>query len=161
MSQPLRRMPTTRGTLLMTDEPAPRLERAAWGAILAGGLVGVALMVPLVLIWRGMEARLAEHGDPALALLPLLALAGGGWSAASLSGAVRRRAAALHGVGVWALLLVPVTGFAIFAPEVLERAVPGLAEMARAANGELVLGVLALAGLFAAMLGGRLAAPRL
>ena len=160
MSKPLRRMPTTRGTLLPAGEGDPHPGRAVWGPMLAGALIGLALMVPLVLIRRWMGGAASDGGDLWLALLPLLALGGGGWSAASLSGAVRRRIAALHGVGVRALLLVPVTGLAIFAPDTLEQAAPGLSDMARVGNGELVLAVLALAGLLAAMLGGRLAVPR-
>ena len=47
MSQPLRRMPTTRGTLLMTDEPAPRLDRRAFGLRRERRQVGAALLLVL------------------------------------------------------------------------------------------------------------------
>jgi predicted phage tail protein len=66
----------------------------------------------------------------------------------------------LHGVAVWALLLVIVTAAAIFAPETLQQVVPELAGAAPAGLGDLVLGTLALAGLFAAALGGIWGGPR-
>ena len=73
--------------------------------MLVGGLIGVALMVPLLLLWRGVAGALPAPGGLWPMLLPLPALIGAGWSAATLAGTARRRIAALHGVAVWALLL--------------------------------------------------------
>ncbi len=125
--------------------------------MLAGGSIGIALMVPLVLLWCGLAGVLPAPGDPWHALPALI---GAGWIAATLSGSLRRRTAALHGVGVWALLLVPGTAAAIFAPETLQQSVPRLAGAAPAEITDLVLGTLAVAGLFAAALGGIWGRPR-
>jgi hypothetical protein len=159
MSQTLRKIPTTRGSLIGA-EPVSHGDGLSWGAVLVGGLIGVALMVPLLLLWRGVAGALPAPGGLWPMLLPLPALIGAGWSAATLAGTARRRIAALHGVAVWALLLVIVTAAAIFAPETLQQVVPELAGAAPAGLGDLVLGTLALAGLFAAALGGIWGGPR-
>lgn len=159
MSQPFHRIPSTRGTLsssvLQTGSP-----RIAGMAVLTGGLIGLGLMVPLTLLWRGFAGAMPEPSGLWPALLTLPALFAAGWSAAALSGATRRRIAALHGVGVWALLLVAVAACAIFAPASVDRAAPGLSALAPAGGSDLVLGTLSLAGLCAAALGASLGADK-
>ncbi len=155
MTQPFHRIPSTRGTLSSSVLHAGTT-RIAGMAILTGGLIGLGLMVPLMLLWRGLAGTLPEPGGLWPALLTLPTLFAAGWSAAALSGATRRRVAALHGVGVWALLLVTIAASAIFAPGAVDRAIPGLSALTPAAGGDLVLGTLALAGLCAAALGASL-----
>ncbi|MBB3712053.1 hypothetical protein FHS00_001630 [Limimaricola variabilis] len=158
MSKPLRRIPTTRGVLAPPD-PFGAFGWTSWGSVLAGAVIGLALMLPLMLLWRGLAGVLPGPAGFWSALLPLPALWAAGWAAATLSGAPRRRIAALHGICAWALLAMVVTAATVFAPALIDRAVPEFRGLAAAPKNDLVLGVLALAGLFAAALGGSLGGP--
>ena len=99
---------------LRTDAP-PMPRRVSWGAIFAGTVIGLAIMLLLTLLGVGIGAATIDplQGDSAggiatgsvifFAVVQLLSLLIGGYAAARLAGVPLKQGSMLHGVAVWAL----------------------------------------------------------
>ena len=93
--------------------PMPR--RISWGAIFAGAVIGLALMMLLTLLGVGIGAATIDplQGDSAtgaatgsaifLGVVQLLSLLAGGYAAGRLAGVPLKQGSMLHGAAVWAL----------------------------------------------------------
>ncbi|PWS34980.1 hypothetical protein DFH01_21850 [Falsiroseomonas bella] len=100
-------------------EGAPSLApRVSWGAVFAGGVAAVGLGAMLNMLGLAIGATTLDPATPGespaaetfaliaggwLLLANLVALLGGGWVAARLSGTADRMDGALHGFAVWAV----------------------------------------------------------
>lgn len=91
------------------------LKRVSWGAIFAGVVVSMVIMLALGMLGMGIGLGVVDPTEPnALAgvgigtgiwfgLSTLIALFAGGWAAGKLAGYPRKMIGSLHGVVVWGL----------------------------------------------------------
>lgn len=113
-------MATTRNTALTSDDrvQAP-IGRVAWGAIFAGAVIAVALMILFATLGVGIGAGVLNPGSGGmpgsglgigsvvyLIVTQLIALGAGGYVAALLSNMPGPITSALHGAAVWAIATV-------------------------------------------------------
>ncbi|CTQ49944.1 hypothetical protein [Jannaschia donghaensis] len=100
----------------MAGAPAGTAARVSWGAIFAGAVVAVALMILFTTFGLGIGTALIDPGYEAnpvagigtgsaiyLVVSQLIALAVGGYVAARLAGIPRPVTSALHGAAVWSV----------------------------------------------------------
>ena len=122
-------------TTLLAEAQLDRGGRTAWGAIIAGTVVALAVFALLTLLgigigFAGIDPRSADPlgASPTIApiylfLSQLVALAAGGYVAGRLAGVLHTVGAALHGVTVWALTTILSIYFATVAASGLFSAV--------------------------------------
>ena len=103
--------------VVVAPAPEPRVRRVSWGAVLAGALLGIMVLVTLNLLTLGIGLQTinpATEADPLEGLgtgltlttliITLLAFFVGGWAAGRLAGFPRRSTALLHGLLTWGVL---------------------------------------------------------
>ena len=107
-----------RSTSYLTEGEIDRGGRTAFGAIIAGTLVALAVFALLTLLGIGFGFAAVDPTDPDpfgasptvapiyLFLSQLVALGAGGFTAGRLAGLLHNVGAALHGVTVWALTTI-------------------------------------------------------
>ena len=124
-----------RTTTLLEESELDRGGRTAWGAILAGTVVALAVFALLTLLgigigFAGVNPQSADPlgASPTVApiylfVCQLIALAAGGYVAGRLAGVLHTIGAALHGVTVWAAVTILSIYFATVAASGLFSAV--------------------------------------
>lgn len=97
-------------------------DRISWGAILAGAICALALQIIFTLMTAGMGLSLASEGEGPgfgaglfFAVTAIASMFAGGSIAGRLSGEPGLPSAALHGVVVWALVLIAVAWLGVSA----------------------------------------------
>lgn len=99
-------------------------DRVSWGAIFAGAACALALQIVFSLMTAGLGLELVDDGDPSgagwgtgifFALTAIASMFAGGSVAGRLSGQPFLPSAVLHGVVVWALVLLGVTWLSVSA----------------------------------------------
>lgn len=105
-------------TTMLAEAQLDRGGRTAWGAIIAGTVVALAVFALLTLLGIGIQFATIDPqaADPLgasptvtpiyLFLSQLIALAAGGYVAGRLAGVLHTMGSALHGVTVWALTTI-------------------------------------------------------
>ncbi len=97
---------------------ATQEDRVSWGAIIAGTACALGLQILFLLITAAIGLSMVQDGDPSgagwgtgifFALTAIASLFAGGSVAGRLAGAPLLPSAALHGVVVWALVMIGLT----------------------------------------------------
>ncbi len=101
---------------------AVETDRVSWGAIAAGAICALALQIVFTLMTAGMGLSLASEGEGVgfgtglfFAVTAIASMFAGGSIAGRLSGESHLPSATLHGVVVWALVMVAVAWLGISA----------------------------------------------
>ncbi len=111
---------STRGETMFSGERNPEAvvltPRVSWGAIIAGSVIGLAILFLLSLLGIGIGSAVIDPAQDAnplsgvgigsgvfVIVAQLIALAAGGYIAARLAGVAQGMSSALHGAAVWAL----------------------------------------------------------
>jgi hypothetical protein len=107
-------------TVVVSDSSPPRRSGISWGAVLAGGLLALALAATLNILGAGFAALSVDAGARAsldagtftigaavwMVLVYAVALFVGGYTAARLSGTFSDTDGVLHGLSVWAIVFL-------------------------------------------------------
>jgi len=107
------------GVIVATED-----DRISWGAIFAGAVCALALQVVFTLMTAGMGLSMAQDGEFGgvgvgtgvfFAVTAVASMFAGGSIAGRLSGAAALPSAVLHGIVVWALVMLGVTWMGVSA----------------------------------------------
>lgn len=112
---------------ILSEGAAARLDRVSWGAIFAGAVVALALQLVFSLMSAGLGLSMVQEdggGTGAgimFAITAVLSLIVGGAVAGRMAGTNHWPAATLHGIVVWALVMLGVTWMGVSATGALLR----------------------------------------
>lgn len=135
-------------------------DRISWGAIFAGAACALALQIVFTLMTAGLGLDLVKDGDASgagwasglfFAVTAIASMFAGGWIAGRLCGVPFMPSAVLHGVVVWALVMLGVTWLSVSATGTVLRGATEVVSTAGSAVG-------AVAGGAAQAVGGAVSA---